>query len=232
MTGEAIPPVSPPTSKFYGKKGIHGIMEKMLVTKALNELKLLDSRIKREIGNSNFVTAAKTAETKVSPSTTKEEFSKNAKSDYQSILDLIERRANIKAAIVQSNAITEVVINEEKMTVATAIELKSSIEYEIRFLQIMKRQYENAKAESGRQNLLLEERIDKYLEVMMGKEGKTKKDDYPEMIDPIRQSGEYSLVDPLNIEEKITALENRIEGFQSEVDAVLQVSNCVTWIEI
>lgn len=206
--------------------------EKMLVTKALNELKLLDSRIKREIDAGSFVVGAKTVETKVNPSTTKEEFAKNAKATYQSILDLIDRRSKIKAAIVQSNAVTEVVINDEKMTVATAIELKSSIEYEIRFLRTMKRQYEASKAETGRQNLLLEERIDKYLEVMLGKEGKTKKDDYPEMIDPIRTSGEYSLVDPLNIEEKITTLENRIEGFQSEVDAVLQVSNCVTWIEI
>lgn len=204
----------------------------MLVTKALNELKLLDSRIKREIDNGGFVAAAKTAETKVAPSITKEAFEKSAKASYQSVLDLIERRSKIKAGIVASNAYTEVTINEETMTVAKAIELKTSIEYEMRLLRVLKRQFENAKAESGRQNLLLEERIDKYLEVMLGKEGKTKKEDYPEMIDPIRTSGEYSLVDPLNIEEKITLLENRIEGFKSEVDAVLQVSNCVTWIEI
>lgn len=206
--------------------------EKMLVTKALNELKLLDSRIKREIDNGGFVAAAKTAETKVAPSITKEAFEKSAKASYQSVLDLIERRSKIKAGIVASNAYTEVTINEETMTVAKAIELKTSIEYEMRLLRVLKRQFENAKAESGRQNLLLEERIDKYLEVMLGKEGKTKKEDYPEMIEPIRTSGEYSLVDPLNIEEKITLLENRIEGFKSEVDAVLQVSNCVTWIEI
>lgn len=206
--------------------------EKMLVTKALNELKLLDSRIKREIDNGDFIAAAKTSETKVTSAVTKEDFKKNALASYQSITDLIERRSKIKSAIVASNSNTEVVVNGEKMTVAEAIELKTSIEYEMRLLRTLKRQYENAKSESIRQNLILDDRIDKYLEVMLGKDGKAKKEDYTDMMDPIRTSGEYSLVDPLNIEEKITSLENHIEGFQSEVDAVLQVSNCVTWIEI
>ena len=40
-------------------------MEKMLVTQALNETKLLDGRISRAIDTGNFVAAAKLSESKV-----------------------------------------------------------------------------------------------------------------------------------------------------------------------
>ena len=205
--------------------------EKMLVTKALNELKLLDARINRAIVDGEFVATAKTAEKKVTPSVTKEEFTTSAISSYQSVLDLIERRSKIKSAIVSSNATTEVEVAGEKMTVAEAIERKTSIDYETKLLRVLKTQFGNAKSTAVTQNVLLEDRIDKYIEAMLGKEAKSKKDDFTEMIEPIRTANEYSLVDPLKIEEKINALSERIENFNSEVDAVLQVSNCVTWIE-
>lgn len=205
--------------------------EKMLVTKALNELKLLDARITRAINDAGFVAAAKTAEKKVTPGVTKNDFIASATASYQSVLDLIERRSRIKSAIVSSNASTEVEVAGEKMTVAEAIERKTSIEYEVKLLRTLKTQFGNAKSTAVTQNVMLEDRIDKYIEAMMGKEAKAKKDDFTEMIEPIRTANEYSLVDPLNIEEKIKLLSEKIENFNSEVDSVLQVSNCVTWIE-
>lgn len=206
--------------------------EKMLVTKALNELNLLDSRIKRAIDTASFVEAAKTVEKKVTPGVTKEEFVTNAKASYQSVLDLIARRAKIKSAIVASNAATTIEINGETMTVADAIELKSSIEYEVRLLRQLNKQYDHARESATHANMLMEDRIDKYIETMLGKEAKAKKEDYSEMIEPIRTANEYSLVDPIEVENKIKTLTERIEGFRSEVDAALQISNCTTWIEI
>ena len=47
----------------------------------------------------------------------------------------------------------------------------------------------------------------------------------------MRTNGEYSLVDPLKIEEVIEKLDNEISGFKSNVDSVLQISNCITSIE-
>lgn len=206
--------------------------EKMLVTKALNELNLLDARINRAINDAGFVAAAKTVEKKVTPGVTKEDYITSAQASYQSVLDLVARRSKIKAAIVASNAVTMVEVNGESMTVSEAIELKSSIEYEIKLLRQMRKQFDAAKDSANRANLLMEERIDKYIETMLGKEAKAKKEDYTEMIEPIRVANEYSLVDPINVEDKIKMLHERIEGFTSEVDSVLQISNCTTWIEI
>lgn len=207
-------------------------MEKMLVTQALNELNLLDARIQRETNIAKFITAAKTNEKNVTPNVTKEEFGIRAKASYQSILDLIKRRDAIKKAIVASNAVTEVTINGETMTVASAIELKTSIEYEAGLLVMMKNQYERAKSDVGMQNIRLQEKIDTFIsQNISGKEAKTKKDDYAALVDPIRTAGEYSLVDPLHIEDKIRLLEERIEGFRANVDSALQISNCTTLIE-
>lgn len=206
-------------------------MEKMLVTQGLNELKLLDQRIQRETRQAIFVSSAKTIEKKVTPNMTKEDFCDRAKSSYQSLMDLIKRRSAIKAAIVASNAVTNVMIGEEEMTVADAIERKSSIEYEEGVLQVMKNQLEKAKSTMNTQNVLMQDKIDKNIETMLGKEGKAKDEDLKSMMDMFREANQWSLVDPLLIEDKITELSSKIEVFKSEVDSALQISNCITWIE-
>ena len=206
-------------------------MEKMLVTQALNELKLLDSRITRETRGAAFVVAAKTSDKKVSPSVTKETFCNDAIAKYQSICDLIQRRAKIKAAIVASNAKTEVTIHDMTMTVAAAIEMKTSIDYWIDLERVIKTQYDNALAAANKKNLDLEKSIDSYLVTMFGTEVKNNKDKYLDNVNPIREANEYSLVDPIKSTEKLEELRDMISGFQSEVDSVLQISNCTTFIE-
>lgn len=48
----------------------------------------------------------------------------------------------------------------------------------------------------------------------------------------MRKSGEVSLVDPLELDKKIAELEQYIEEFDATVDAKLQISNCITKIEV
>lgn len=206
-------------------------MEKLLVTQALNELKLLDSRIVNEICKSKFVASAKTVEKNITPYCSKEDFITKAKSSFDSINALIERKSKIKAAVIASNATTKVEINGVIMTVAEALELKTSIGYKQDMLTDMKAQLASAKSEMEKKNLDLERKIDNILETMVSKDAKTKKDDFKEITDPMRTNGEYSLVDPLRIEDVIEKLENEIEGFKSNVDSVLQISNCITTIE-
>lgn len=206
-------------------------MEKLLVTQALNELKLLDSRIVNEICKSKFVASAKTVEKNITPYCSKENFITKAKSSFDSINALIERKSKIKAAVIASNATTKVEINGVTMTVAEALELKTSIGYKQDMLTDMKAQLASAKSEMEKKNLDLERKIDNILETMVSKDAKTKKDDFKEITDPMRTNGEYSLVDPLRIEDVIEKLENEIDGFKSNVDSVLQISNCITTIE-
>lgn len=206
-------------------------MEKLLVTQALNELKLLDSRILNEIERSKFVASAKKIEKKVTPHVTKEEFNAKAKANYASINDLISRKSKIKSAVIASNAVTVVEVNGVQMTVAEALELKNSIEYKEELLITLKAQFASSTKDALNKNIALETKIDNILETMVGKDAKTKSEDFKEVVEPMRENGEYALVDPLGIENEIQKLEDEISGFKSNVDAVLQISNCITYIE-
>lgn len=206
-------------------------MEKLLVTQALNELKLLNSRILNEIERSKFVASAKKIEKKVTPHVTKEEFNAKAKANYASINDLIARKSKIKSAVIASNAVTVVEVNGVQMTVAEALELKNSIEYKEELLITLKAQFASSTKDALNKNIALEAKIDNILETMVGKDAKTKSEDFKEVVEPMRENGEYALVDPLGIENEIQKLEDEISGFKSNVDAVLQISNCITYIE-
>ena len=208
-------------------------MEKMLVTVALNELKLLDSRIIKEIDRGSFISSAKKSSPKVSPAMSKEEFIEEAKSKFNSVKDLIERRAKIKAAIVDSNAKTEVEIDGVKMTRADAIERKSSINYEKLMLNELKDQLNIHTSKVNSSNYEVDNKIDSLVQAAYGKEGKNniKQEDYDAIAKPYREANEWDIVDPLNLKDVIEEMEKRIDGFESNVDSALQISNCTTYIE-
>ena len=208
--------------------------EKMLVTQGLNELKTLNSRIIRAIEDASFITASKVSEKNAAPGVTKEDFATSAKASYQSIQDLIARREKIKAAIIASNAVTEVEIAGEKMTVAKAIDTKNSISFMQELLNMMTSQYHRSLSNVNNHNAKVDEKIDSLITNVYGKDGKEKisENDYNVIAAPYKSANEFGLVDPLNLKNKIDELSKYIEDFSSNVDAQLQISNCITTIEI
>ena len=209
-------------------------MEKILVTKGLNELKLLDSRIHRKLTEAEFISAAKLSSVNVDGKVSKEAFKTNAKADYQSITDLIKRRSLIKSAIIKSNAITTVKVGKKIMTVAEAIDRKSSIEYEKGLLYTLKNQFKKATDIVENKNLKVDESIEQLLNTAYGKEGKEKisQGSYDAISEPYKKANEYGLVDSLEVQKLIKSFKDEIEDFESEVDTVLQISNSTTLIEI
>ena len=109
-------------------KGGFFMSEKMLVTQALDERDLLVKKISDKIDKASFVDTIKPNEDKVySKRIGKDEYAKEAESAYQQIVDLIERFQKIDAAIVASNAETEITTSYGKFTVAGAISLRSRL---------------------------------------------------------------------------------------------------------
>lgn len=206
----------------------------MTITRALSELKLLNSRIERKITETTFITANKKSAKKVNNVFTKEEFIENSKSGYQSVLDLIERRKQIKSAIVDSNAKTIVKIADKEMSVAEAIERKDSIQYDKMLLESMTRQYNTSVAKVNQQNEAVQQQCDRLLETMLGTENKSKanKDEISAITTPYLEQNEWELIDPMTLFSKINSLKTDIEQFESEVDFILGESNCITKISI
>jgi len=203
------------------------------ITEALNELKLYDARITKAISNARFCGAAKKSSDKVG-AVTKDEFNEHAKASYQSVIDLIANRNVLKSAIVKSNAVTEVIINNKPMTVAEAIERKNSIGYDEALLAEMNRQYTSATDTVNKENKKVDNKVDELLSALIGRDSDKKIDkESQEAIEvPYRAKNEFELVDAIGLYDKIAALEAEIDGFKSEVDTKLCISNSVTTIEV
>lgn len=203
------------------------------ITEALRELKLYGNKINKAINSVVFVGSKKKSSDKVGVVDVKV-FSQDATSGYQSVVDLMENRDKIKKAVVQSNAVTTVEINGIKYTVAEAIETKKNIAEKKLFLEVLEAQYANAQSAVIRENKRVDAQIDKMLETYVGKDSdkKISEIDLSVISDPYRAKNEFELVDPIKIADKIKELEDFIDGFESEVDVKLAISNSITHIEI
>jgi len=208
-------------------------VKRISITEALNKLKLYDAKISKAINSHKYVGAAKKSSNMLGVQT-KEVFNSKAEAGYQSVTDLIKNRNKLKSLIVQSNAITEVTINDKVMTVAEAIERKNSIQYEIDLLNTLKLQYATATSTVNAENKKVDTQIDKLLETFVGKDTdkKATKEDQAAITEPYREKNEFELVDPLNIYDEIQKLEAEIDGFNSSVNTALVLSNATTFIEI
>lgn len=201
------------------------------VARGLSELKTLNARIERGINGLDVVTY-KTGKKIINPHKSEQEFSEQAKSGMQSALDLIEQRKRLKSAIVQSNATTTVEIGGVKYTVAEAIERKSSIVYEKSLLSKLTNQYAKMLNYVDHNNTQAQARLDKQIEVMLGKEAKNNPEDVKKITEYFMQENASELIDPLNVKQQIEDLSQSIENFESEVDHVLTTSNVMTMITV
>jgi len=201
------------------------------ITRALNELKLLDKRIKKEISEAKFVTVIQGNKSFTFDKTTKEEFANNAKSMVQSIQDLIVRKNQIKAAILESNGMTKVTIAGNEYTVAEAIYKKESIELDKFLLETMKSQISKITNTVEKHNTKVEENLQQQLLAAAGSD-KDKIKSMQEYADVYKSTNEANLYDPANIAKLIVSFENDIDTFESEVDFVLSESNSTTFIEV
>lgn len=197
---------------------------KITITRALNELKLLDSRIDKSINQAVFVDYT------VNGKNSQKEFT--PKEDLQSINDMINRRQKIKSLIMESNAKTEVTVAGKKMKVIEAIETKSSIGYKLKLLGRLKNNLLTVNNIIERTNQNVQERLDNLLISNFGKDKKANEDDFAAVSVPFLKTNEAKLDDKIEIQKEIKALEEFIDTFTSEVDFVLSESNALTTIEI
>lgn len=204
---------------------------KISVTRALTELKTLDSRIHKAILEASFV-ATYIGEGAVKGFVSNEAFKDKAVSSRDSITALISRRAAIKAAIVQSNAATEVTVGAVKMTVAEAIELKSSITYKRDFLHQLKSQFSRAHNMMETANQQLETSVDGQVDKLLGSAAKKDPDTTAKLRESLLAGRNTKVLDPLNVSDLITALESEIENFDQNINVALSEINARTEIEV
>ena len=192
------------------------------VTEALATLKLLDKRIQKHIkqGIVGY---------KVGSNIQKEFSEKDVKENWQALQDLIVRRNDMKMAINISNVNTKISISNKKMTVLEAIEFRKTIEYKKDILKNITRNFGNIQDIIEYGNNETKERLDSQVKAAFEKaSGKDIKD----FTETFNKNNQYSMVDPLNIENLHAKLDEEIDGFENEIDFVLSTSNATTTIKV
>lgn len=206
---------------------------KFSVTRGLVQLKRLEQRINKKIDIlEEFVVANKVSSTKVKDGLyTKDQFTAKAKSEWDSLNDLISLRKEIKDAIVQSNAKTKVIICGREYTIAQAIERKNAIqEFELPMVVKMSKALSSTLEKVETANDRVEFDAHRLFGANTGDE-KTELNRI-NMIQTYIDVNGYEVIDPLNFKEKSISLEKEIKDFLSEVDQVLSEKNATTMITI
>lgn len=213
--------------------------EKMTITKALSELKVLDNRISSEIRNAIFCNVSKHTMRTLGGkniSDVKAEMQGN----YDKITALIDRSNAIKKAVNKANASTTMTVGGEQMTIAEAIYMKQTgVGYMKALLNAMIIQYTNV------QNTLQSNNGDKltkaceaYITSLYGasNNSNTVSDETVEAINTARakyiEENTYDIIEGVNTAKAIENLKNKIDAFEAEVDAAITVANATTEIEI
>jgi hypothetical protein len=206
--------------------------QKMTIHRALSELKLIDSKIEKQINE--IVPSGIYQKGKLINNYVKEEdFSTSAKSKFDSVNDLIARKNAIKSAIVEANGVTKVKVSEKEMTIADAINFKAVVKFKKKLIETLKARQQQAVAQLNQQNTIVEQNVQRILEATFGKENvKAGKDDVESVRKPYMDANEFHLFDPLKVAEKVEAMEKEVGDFEMEVDAVLSEINAVTFIEV
>ena len=208
--------------------------EKMTVHKALCELKTLDSRIQKAIGESVFVFANKHSNNKVSGMGIGE-YSAEIKAKYQSVCDLLARRDAIKRAVTLSNASVKVTIGGKEYTVAEAIEMKNhGIPLEQMLLKKLDGDNKKARRLSDENNgEILEMRADEYVKSLYGNvDMKGASEEIKKVRADLISAQTMEIVDPIGISSEMERLDEEISTFVAEIDSALSVSNALTELEI
>ena len=120
------------------------------------------------------------------------------------------------------------------MTVAEAIELKTSIEYRRMLLEELVDQYDDARCDVANNNYRADQAVDRLREQYVGKttEGKLDTEGFEVLAENYHKLNDYALVDPNNILDVITKMENEINDFESNVNTALVIKNATTFIEV
>ena len=206
------------------------------ITRALVRLKILDAKIKawNEPVIAVVKGSAKTVVTQKLRGQSAVELEKQFKASLQSVQDLILERDRIKAAIIKSNATTEITIAGEVMTVAQAIEKKSSIQHQKELVEKLRLA---AATERNMMNVAqneFEHKSSEALSIMFQKDTTNRADENEIQLikKSVASTHEPAFLDPNNIQDVIKNMQDRIQSFESEVDVSLSESNAKTEIHL
>ena len=220
--------------------------EMMLVTQALDERDLLVKKITDKISKLELLDCKRRNEDRtLSARISEEDFTKQAESSFQQVVDLIARYQRLDAAIISSNASTLVETSKGKMSVAAAIASRNRLKgtehtrgsypkeanFEEKLISLMKDEFRIQVQLADDENKKLETQAETMRLSILGKDTKSKDEKPLEVVDAYIRENTMELIDPLHIKKKAQEMRENLDALLKEVDTVIKVSNATTMIE-
>lgn len=203
----------------------------MTVHEALSKLKVLNKRV--YFDDNLFLVVAKANEKKVNGYDI-EDLKSRIFSNYDKSIALIEEINAIKRAISKYNAETIITVGGKEMSVAEAIYMKDyGIEHKKDLLSALSNAYNTAQKELlARNGKELDDRAEKFVAATFGSKDKTSSDEIEKAMKSFKENNMTVLIDPLKIADKISALRDEIDAFESSVDSAIQVANATHTLDV
>lgn len=197
---------------------------KMSLTRLLNEIKLVESKVEKLLQTSKFVT--------LSNSSNKKEVEDSAKADFNAINDLLSRKAMLKKLLLEANNKTTLVVGGVTYTIVEALDYKNAIKFKQGLVKRLSHDLSMATESMEKQNQQVEININTIITTLVGKDRKVSQEEVDAIATPYREKHTVSLVDPVGARNKIKKLEEEITTFLNEVDFCLSEVNAITQVEI
>ena len=204
------------------------------MTRALTKRSTLKARINKAI-HTDFVniTVGEAKVPKDKKFANEADLEANLQGNYNKVIDLIEEYDAIVAAIVKSNANTEITIAGRIMSVASAIEQRNSMEFTETLLQHLTLQLANSHRLIERQ----EEELTTLVERRAANaniEGTTAEElgkIHEDIAMRIERKSKYEICDPNKVVSRLPELNDRYTEFRDELEVQLNIINATTTIE-
>jgi hypothetical protein len=207
----------------------------MTITRALSELKTLQSRYVKSINGLNLVAVKQGSKLRGPNASYKEnDFVNNAIEGLQSSDALYARIIAIKSAIDKSNSTTTIKIGSREMTIQEALVYKKFVDLKKAKLQTLQRLAKSARADFEMAINENQSAIEKMISSTVGRDGtdSQKATARKEAEDYIEKTKAVALVDPCEIDKLVKALDEEITEFETNIDYALSESNSTTKISL
>ena len=198
----------------------------LTVTRALAELTTIKKRVEKLTNNTTFIGTRTTGQAW-------KDFQPETRANWQSINDLQNRYNNIKFAIIRSNAETRVTVSSMDLTVAEVIVMKECMTQKKTLLLSLRQQRDRTTRGVELHEKEVQKQLDRLLEgLCKGHDGNRDQKQITDVSETYRKNNRCEVVDPINLDKEIEALDRAVDSFNGEVDFVLSESNALTKIDL
>ena len=210
--------------------------EKMTLTQALSELKIISNRLHYEIENATFCGVKKHMDTNVK-GVSVDEAKKSMQASFDKVTNLINRQEAIKKALTKANAETSIVVAGKPMMIAEALYLKKGLDGRKELLKRLVNQYNSAVKTANSDNIAIASACAQYVQNVYGKDSTTPSSpDRAAEIEAFRkqflENQSSEIFSGFDIKETIEKMKDEIDAFEANVDSAITIANSTTVITI